>query len=466
LGQAASERDGNSSAYPPLSGDGTRFSKTLDLGDDLLVDAALRPSGGLWLLTTDPESHVIAVDGVGALVDVHDVPSGIAVRRILPRDDGGLYIIGLRLADLFVARVDAAFQPVWTQSVPIRPIGAIADDVPTTIAATMLQDGTNDIVVGSGVVRGGVARSFVLRMDEDGNVLWVQDHDTGAAQVYNQAIGMSDGSVLLGGTTELDPDPALASARTSTYLLRLEGDGAVRWARSWGTAANTAVLGMTEHPLGGVVCAVHVQKPINEQGPGGALVRFDDDGSFLWAQSFAGTRSDERPAYNIPRDITTSGDGVVVVGELQAGLFADKTAWIGRFVDNVAGNGQPRPMAPTWWAQYQGDGEDTFLRVFDVGDALLVVGTTDADTIDGNDNLWVSSIPYEGLMPYRSTAMRGKYTQRFQSSAHELRVASFLPPPYEAVSEVLPQLLPLQASPVAVVENFPGGGADIAELAR
>jgi hypothetical protein len=389
----------------------------------------------------------------------------ITVHRILPHSDGGLYIVGELQGDLIVGRVDASFTPLWTKSVPMRPLGALADDVPSTMAVTHLQDGSDDIVIGGGAFRGGQARNFVLRMNDGGSVVWSQDYDTGAAQVYNRVVGMSDGSLLLGGDTEVEVDPAL-SARSSTYLMRLEGTGALRWARSWGTHANAAVLGMVEHPLGGVVCAVDVAKPINEASPGGALVRFDDDGNFLWAQSFAGTRSDQRPTYNVPHDIVTSGAGVVVVGELQVGLFDDKRAWIGRFVDSIAGSGQARPMAPTWWTQHDGEGEDTFLRVFDVGDALFVVGTTDANSIDGGDNLWVSAVPYEGLMPYGSSAMSGNYTQRFQSSAHELRLEGLLPPPYEATLDVVPQPLALQATPVDVVVNFPVGLATMIELAR
>jgi hypothetical protein len=290
---------------------------------------------------------------------------------------------------------------------------------------------------------------FVLKLDPQGNVLWVRGFGGSAFDVaFSMAADAQGNAVLAGyitGTVDMDPGPGsfeLASAgNADAFVLKLDPLGQFLWARRFGGTANDNAEAVAVHADGRVVVAGRFLltgdvgpgpglPPITSQGNSDLfLLEFDAQGTPLRMIGLGGTGFDA--AYGM----TALPDGAVVIG----GSFSftmDFDPGPGEALLSVGGNAQNGfllKLTPEWeleWANQLASSDFSrvnSLAVDAVGNVHLTGGfngTIDLDPGPGEQLVAVQGLedaPVVSLAPNGDLIAAGVLTN--SSFARGLAVA-------------------------------------------
>lgn len=369
------------------NGDFGPFNLTGNGDRDVFVEK-LDPMGNvLWAKNfggSGPDlGQAIAVDGAGNVYLTGSYQNSMTVGATTLTAQGG--------NDAFVLKLDTLGNPVWAKSVGGSASDSgfsialdSANNVYTTgIFSSTAQFGTTTLTARGGA---GDTDSFVMKMDANGNVAWVDQfggtgHDDGTGvsvgstgNIY--ATGDFSGSATFGGST------LTSTGGGDAYLVRLDASGNVVWARGFGGSALDAGLGVTTDGSGNVVDVGFFQNTMTLGGvtlsSGGGtdayLARFDPNGNVLSAQSFGSSQNDSAYQASVsPKNgnVSVAGDygGAMSVGGVP--LPAGGNGYVVQFGQTVAASPAPsdylnlgatqpavfRPSRAQWFALGPGGGQ-------------------------------------------------------------------------------------------------------------
>jgi hypothetical protein len=197
-------------------------------GRDRAWSAALTVDGGLVIAgeaeqagSRHRDAYLIRVDGEGGerWVSAIDEPGDQRVYHIARTDDGAFVVTGTTGTDsranrdVYVIRVDADGNPVWT-----RTYGEAPDDVGHGVMALTRGE---VLVTGYGGTRSnGGTDIYLLRIDADGNLRWWQ-HDGGPqSERAMMSAPRADGYVTVGFS--------MPSAPGDVMILESDPEGAIQ----------------------------------------------------------------------------------------------------------------------------------------------------------------------------------------------------------------------------------------------
>jgi len=131
-----------------------------------------------------------------------------------------------------------------------------------------------------GYLIGGIShengRQFgVTRTDDEGEEIWCQNYGGGSWDKCYAVIELKSGEFLLAGETR-----SFGAGDFDGYLIKIDGDGEVLWAHTYGTEIYEGFRAVRELD-GGAVAAGRIG-PYNDYW----LVRVDEDGEEVWSQSY------------------------------------------------------------------------------------------------------------------------------------------------------------------------------------
>nr|WP_073558855.1 SBBP repeat-containing protein [Archangium sp. Cb G35] len=184
--------------------------------------------------------------------------------------------------DLFVMKIDNDGELLWVQQ-----LGSDGDDRPEGLA---LDGDGNVYVVGSssrsfpGFTSQGNADAYVIKFNGDGARQWVQQLGTAKAD-YAKAVGTDgDGNIYVVGTTEGSFPDFTNGGHSDTFVMKLGGDGVRQWTRQWGGFGNDSVNGAATDRAGNVYV---VGKELNGHSTSGSYVlKFDGTGALMFVKQF------------------------------------------------------------------------------------------------------------------------------------------------------------------------------------
>ena len=227
----------------------------------------------------------------------------------------------------------------------------------------------------------------------DGEILWQRSYgaNTGISHATSIRTVPGDGYVVAGyahGASRFTTDAA---------LLRLDADGDVRWAYTYGGFADDQAESVLPTADGGFVLAGRAQSFEDYDGDGW-LLRLDADGQVLWQRAYGGSTRDS------VRSVTETPDGGFVLAGISKSFLVipehdpysdDGDMWV--FKVNASGE-------VVWENTYGGRGEDSAYTVRATGDGGYVVGgitrsihvtTTESWGVNKTD-AWVLKLDAEG----------------------------------------------------------------------
>ncbi|MGH2635987.1 MAG: DUF1996 domain-containing protein [Actinomycetota bacterium] len=290
-------------------------------------------------------------------------------------DAGGVTVVGstdgrlpkqraLGGVDFFVARFGSSGRQHW-----VRQFGTRKDDRATAVVGTSggtFIAGATGGVLGNRV--GGPTDAFVARVDSAGELIWLRQFGSPAA---DEAAGLSfrAGVLYAVGWTGGDLRGEFLGGGSDGFVAAFENNGRQRWRRQLGTPGAdrmTAVVARAD----GLFVAGSTDGTLPDQTPAGGLDAFaaklDPAGRPLWFQQFGSVTDDEAVA------VGADAKGVYVAGSASGALPDGE--WLGEwdgFVRKFLPNG-----TQIWTRQL---GTSDFDRVFGLSverTGLYLVGTT------------------------------------------------------------------------------------------
>jgi len=142
---------------------------------------------------------------------------------LCPSTDGGVVVCGLTyssgaaISDIYLVKVDAAGQAVWTKTYG----GARID---RSAGIESLPDGGYVVAGGTSSSGAGNVDMYVLRLDSAGGEVWAKTYGRAAYDTASQAIPLRDGGFLVAGYGDLEGHELMALT-----VVRVDADGGQVW---------------------------------------------------------------------------------------------------------------------------------------------------------------------------------------------------------------------------------------------
>lgn len=201
-------------------------------------------------------------------------------------------------ADIFIHKLTSNGNLAWIKQIG-GPSGehaqAVTTDVNGNIYVTGIFSDILDFDPGPGIhnLTADGSDSFILKLDSDGNFVWVKQLE---GVYYQNGLSItidSNGNVLTSGvfenTTDFDPGPGiynLTSVVFDGYVLKLDSNGNFIWARQMGGTGNDYATSVICDTAGNVYATGH------ENDNSSMFIRkFDENGNLLWVDTITATIS-------------------------------------------------------------------------------------------------------------------------------------------------------------------------------
>ena len=145
---------------------------------------------------------------------------------------------------------------------------------------------------------------FIARYDRGGVRKWIRQlGTTGNDYPANQIAVANNGDVYLAGTTgsEAEFPQNVSEGGQDVFIAKYSREGGLRWVKQWGGSADDQAYGIARTTTGDLYVAVETQsvlpdgsRPVNSYvgKMDSALVKFNRNGGFVWANQF-GTIEDD-----------------------------------------------------------------------------------------------------------------------------------------------------------------------------
>jgi hypothetical protein len=231
---------------------------------------------------------------------------------------------------IFISKIDADGNFVWAKAIGGTPNSNFGNSIKVDAAGNSYIAGffndTTDFDPGIGVanlISIGIIDAFILKLDMNGNYLWVKSFGN---TLYNRANALELdqlGNVLLTGyfvgTVDFDPSPNVFNLNTNgigdVFILKLDPAGNFVWAKNIGGFYFDIGNCITADANGNVYIVGEYEGTVDfdpsantfnltpDTGVGTFLLKLDATGGFIWAKNLGGSTA------NIGRSIAVDNNG-------------------------------------------------------------------------------------------------------------------------------------------------------------
>lgn len=304
------------------------------------------------------------------------------VKIIQTEDDG--YIVaantdsfGNGKTDLWLLKVDATGGIEWQRTYGGEEDDRIVDLQPSADGGYVVLGSTDSFGAGKNDI-------WVLRLSETGEIQWQKAYGGTENEFGSSIRETSDGGYILCGTSA-----SFGSGGEDIWVLRLNGDGTIRWQRALGGTGDEQCVGVVkrEEKIGEEKKERYlVAGNSNSFGYGAAdawVVDLDEKGNILWQRAYGTSLGNER-CHSIAR---TSDEGYVLAGEIDSSGAGLEDFWVLKL--SSSGGIQ-------WQRSFGGEKRDIgreIIQTLDEGYGL--VGSTESFG-SGEEDLWMLKLDYNG----------------------------------------------------------------------
>ncbi len=308
------------SSQPGGGGDAIQtFARSFG-GDNLdSIDAVLATDDGGALLAGATNSFspapvdawLVKVDSLGHISWQLAYQDLEAATDVIDMGDGYLVAagnLGATVDGIHLLRVDENGGVLWSRTYADDPRGLGPSRVVRAQDGGFLVAGTRDITAS--------ADFYAARFDADGELAWARTYGGAGGDEAYAAVATSDGGFLLVGQTE-----SFGVSFTAAWALKIDAAGDVEWQRLFDTGGNFLGYVAVESPLGGYLVGGH-------EFDRGLLVRLTAAGAVTWSRAIdAGSDNDYLVSAAAYPDGTFAAIG-------STGLGADSDLWALRISDD------------------------------------------------------------------------------------------------------------------------------------
>jgi len=200
--------------------------------------------------------------------------------------DGGYITTGVTSSygagsyDAWVIKVNSSGEKVWTKT-----IGGSGDDGSHSINRTT----NGNYIIGGYTGSKGMGNEdmYLIKIDDNGNVIWDKTYGGFGTDVGREAIETSDGGYALIGYSNSSP-----AQYFDVLLIRTDSDGNELWRKRYGGGAFDNGYSLKQTADGGFIILGKTYSYGNGDSDA-FLVKTDASGNQLWYKTFGGTDEEE-----------------------------------------------------------------------------------------------------------------------------------------------------------------------------
>lgn len=255
---------------------------------------------------------------------------------------------------------------------------------------TCLDDGF--LLVGNLFLISGGTSGYVVNIDKDGNVIWdvTLEANSGLNKLFS-ATKAQDG-LLLVGLTE-----STGSRSSQVWLVKLGFDGKVIWNNAYGDVLGSAGRGVTLTQDNCYLIAGYTNAIGNGEHDFFAL-KIDATGTLLWNRTYGDAASDKAYA------VASAVDGCIIVGDTRSQGSGDSDAWIIKI--DLEGN-------LVWAKAFGGADFDSPTCILPLTDGGYAVGGVTFSFGNGMRDFWLFKVDDTGKVSWSCTAGRSDYEEAY-----------------------------------------------------
>jgi len=365
----------------------------------------------------------------------------------------GLVLTGLNVAGTSLALPNSGVSSVSNQSASVfweRNYGGSGDD---KLYYTLPAENGYLLVGSSSSFTQGKMEGWVLRIDQNGNVLWNITFLEGIGTEFRYAVSLADGFLLIGnvflssgavngliakmdtqgnivwnitvGGEKVDRlfsavatnDGFLAVGFTNSFadkngsdvwVVKINSGGSVMWSKTYGWSRDDAGEAITSTPDDCYMIAGYTNS-IGEGDYDFLLLKIDSSGNMLWYRTYGGSQSDMADA------IASVPGGYIVAGNTFSFGANDSKAWILKV--DLNGN-------LIWDKMIGGPLYDMPTSIIVSAYGGYVIGGWTTSYGSGERDFWIFQLDGNGNLQWSRTVRQNGYTEAY--SAIELGQNEYL----------------------------------------
>ena len=220
-----------------------------------------------------------------------------------PSSDGGTIVVGSTESfgagseDVYVLKLDACGNEEWSRS-----YGSTGLDRGTGVIQTFNGD---YLVASTWTVSGSNWDVGLIRIDPNGNLVWMNRYGTTAADYPRGLVQAPDGGFVASGVT----NSGSGAGGNDLMMMKIDASGVLQWSKAYGNNANDFGHNLQNDPNGGYIMSGY-RRDYSAGDRDGYVIRTDSIGDVQWARIIDGTALE----YAEHVEPLQAGEGYVVAG--------------------------------------------------------------------------------------------------------------------------------------------------------
>ncbi|MBF0466836.1 MAG: hypothetical protein HQK88_11410 [Nitrospirae bacterium] len=317
-----------------------------------------------------------------------------SVQSIKQTTDGGYVVAGYTNSfgagcyDMWILKLDSAGTPTWQNTygghgtcynvIGCSNTGAGISGIEYAKSIEQTSDGGYIVLGYTGTFGAGSDDIWVLKLNSNGTIKWQKTYGTTEVENSYSIKQISDGGYIIAGNRI-----SVCDLTADILFIRLDADGNVIWAKTYGNGNQSFTFSAIESIYGGYIVAGYT----NAFGTGDEdvwVLKLDPTGAIEWQKTYGGTGNDF--AYSI---LQTTDGGYLVAGSTNSFGSGAYDVWALKLFSN----GEIQ-----WQNAYGGPGDD-FASSYSIAQTsyggYLLAGNTDSYGAGGSD-FWVVKVAPDG----------------------------------------------------------------------
>ena len=218
--------------------------------------------------------------------------------------DGGYIVSGVASSfndvsgDMYLLKLNGNGDIIWT-----RTYGGVGYEWATSVQQTT--DGGYIMAGQTPAFGAGGFDAYLVKLDSEGNITWAKTYGNTGLDIGYSVQQTTDGGYILSGQTDFG-----GTGSDDFYVVKTDAAGNVVWTKAYGMGGTEAGVSIKQTTDGGYIIGGTSENALGQLGADMCLIKTNAVGDTLWAKVYGGAMIDE--GYEV---IQTTDGGFILCGK-------------------------------------------------------------------------------------------------------------------------------------------------------
>lgn len=313
--------------------------------------------------------------------------------------------------DFWVVKIDENGQMLWQQNYGGTDFDKAASIIPATDGGYIVggSSGSTDHDISNPL---GETDYWIVKITEDGAIQWEKSLGGSFGDRLTDIIPLSDGGYLTGGYSErTNAIPGDTFGDIDILICKISSIGDIEWQRSYDRSVFDRLEKILTTPDGGYLLGGASLDNATEEHYNARLIKINSSGAIEWEKTYGGT------GYDYLEDLVPATNGSAYYlgantnstdGDAMSESFGYEDYWLLKI--DETGN-------IIWEKKYGHEFFDMLETVVPTSDGgALLGGTSDGGGSFINDNYWIVKVDENGDMEWQKNYEGGRFNDAIQTN--------------------------------------------------